>query len=274
VSSALAVFHGRFGRVTLYRLNKPMLTHAHREGHLIFHVGGPVSQVEINGTLHPQTPTRAAAINPWEPHAFRPGCSVDGMLCLVLYIDPIWFIGDGARGALRFGRPSIPVEGELAAHVDWVLALLQHGSVPCGLDDAVRNLTEKSFRVSWAGLDSPQPIRVHDTVSDFRVRKATRLITETVGQDIDLDNIARESGLSRPHFYKLFRQHLGITPALYLNTLRMERALSALTTTDRSVTDIGYDLGFSSQSVFTRVFAANVGMAPTDYRRAAQVLAA
>jgi AraC-like DNA-binding protein len=40
------------------------------------------------------------------------------------------------------------------------------------------------------------------------------------------------------------------------------------------VTDIGFDLGFSSQSVFTRVFAANVGMAPTDYRRAAQVLAA
>jgi AraC-like DNA-binding protein len=274
LSSALAVFHGRFGRVTLYLLNKPMLTHAHREGHLIFHVGGPPSMVEISGALQPQTPTCAAAINPWEPHAFRPGSSVDGMLCLVLYIDPLWFIGDGSRGALRFGRSTIDVRGELAAHVDWVVALLQHGNVPVGLDDAVRQLTEMSFRASWAGLEMPSAIRVQDSVPDFRVRKATRLITETVGHDIDLDRIARESGLSRPHFYKLFRQHLGITPNLYLNTLRMEKAIHALTTSERSVTDIGFDLGFSSQSVFTRVFAANVGMAPTDYRRAAQVLAA
>ena len=38
------------------------------------------------------------------------------------------------------------------------------------------------------------------------------------------------------------------------------------------VADIGYDLGFSSQSGFTRFFAANVGMAPTQYRRVAHVL--
>lgn len=38
------------------------------------------------------------------------------------------------------------------------------------------------------------------------------------------------------------------------------------------MTEIGFDLGFSSQSAFTRFFSANVGMAPTDYRRAALVL--
>ena len=45
-----------------------------------------------------------------------------------------------------------------------------------------------------------------------------------------------------------------------------------LTGSDRSITDIGFDLGFSSQSVFTRFFMANVGMAPTDYRRATKIL--
>ena len=40
MSRALAVFHGRFGRATVYQLNRPFNMHAHREGHLIFHVGG------------------------------------------------------------------------------------------------------------------------------------------------------------------------------------------------------------------------------------------
>ena len=65
---------------------------------------------------------------------------------------------------------------------------------------------------------------------------------------------------------------MGVTPNLFLNTLRMEKALEYLTDSDRSVTDISYDLGFSSQSGFTRFFCANVGMAPSDYRRATQIL--
>jgi hypothetical protein len=40
MSRAIAVFHGRFGRATIYRLNRPFNLHAHREGHLIFHLAG------------------------------------------------------------------------------------------------------------------------------------------------------------------------------------------------------------------------------------------
>jgi len=86
------------------------------------------------------------------------------------------------------------------------------------------------------------------------------------------DAVARGAGLSRPHFYKLFRTQTGLTPNLYVNTLRMEQAIDRLVGSEISVADIGYDLGFSSQSGFTRFFAANVGMAPTQYRRVAHVL--
>ena len=43
MSNALAVYHGPFGRASIYRLDKPLATHAHREGHLIFLVGGTES---------------------------------------------------------------------------------------------------------------------------------------------------------------------------------------------------------------------------------------
>ena len=52
----------------------------------------------------------------------------------------------------------------------------------------------------------------------------------------------------------------------------MEKALDTVVASEASMADIAFDLGFSSQSAFTRFFAANVGMAPTDYRRAAKVL--
>ena len=84
--------------------------------------------------------------------------------------------------------------------------------------------------------------------------------------------MARDAGLSRPHFYKLFRREIGVTPNIYLNTLRMEKAIERLGQTEHSITTIADDLGFSCQSVFTRFFSSHVGMPPTDYRRAVQVL--
>ena len=54
-----------------------------------------------------------------------------------------------------------------------------------------------------------------------------------------------------------------------LNTLRSERAIDDLINTDKTVTDIAYDLGYSSQASFTRFFSSNVGIAPSEYRRVA-----
>ena len=48
---------------------------------------------------------------------------------------------------------------------------------------------------------------------------------------MQMDELAREVGLSRPHFFKLFKMQMGITPNLYLNTLRAEHAIEDLMTT-------------------------------------------
>jgi hypothetical protein len=63
MSTALAVCHGSFGRVTVYRLDKPMRTHAHREGHLTFHLGAPPAIVTISNVAHLVDETAGLAIN-------------------------------------------------------------------------------------------------------------------------------------------------------------------------------------------------------------------
>lgn len=275
MSRALSVYHGRFGRATLYELNRPMTTHAHREGHLIFYVGRGHAQVPVCGKPHGVTERVAVAVNSWEPHAFVPSDWRSGGLYLVLYVDHTWFqrMARAGLSALQFGRSEIEVTPPIRAMVDEVVSLLEDYDTTENFDGTLFELTDACFEQSWRLAGGWQ--RYSGPASsfiDFRVRKSIVLMSEKLGSEIEFDHVARDSGLSRPHFYKLFRRQMGVTPNIYLNTLRMERAVQRLGQTDRSITEIGDELGFSCQSVFTRFFSSHVGMAPTDYRRAVQVL--
>ncbi len=275
MSTAVSVYHGRFGRACIYKMNRPMITHAHREGHLTFLLDGPESAQEISGDEYALSYESASAINPWEPHDFRPGDQIDGGLFLVLYIQPIWFleVGRSATSALRFGRTRIEITETIFRSIQKVASLLLDTYADDRFDGYLYELTQECFDQSWQW--QPQSALYGNRTTgftDFRVRKSIQFMTNQLGSEIELDEVARESGLSRPHFYKLFRQQTGVTPNLYWNTLRMERAIDQLTQTELTVTDISYDLGFSCQSGFTRFFCSNVGMAPTDYRRVAHVL--
>ncbi len=275
MSSALAVYHGPFGRVSLYLLNKEMTTHAHREGHLIFYVDCHLGSVRVRDEDVPVDPGSAAAISPWEPHGFQPFDRADGTLCLVLYIRPDWFLelSRVPDPALRFGRCRLEVTGRIALLRRKITAMLLGACGGEHLDAHLFELTQECFDQSWAGVPG-KAVRsgCFNAVSDFRVRRSMKIIREQIGAgELMLNEVARDSGLSRAHFYKLFRKQTGLTPNLFLNTLRMEKAIDGLTTTDRTVTDIGFDLGFASQASFTRFFSSNVGIPPTDYRRIAQI---
>jgi AraC-like DNA-binding protein len=274
MSRALAVFHGRFGRATVYQLNRPFNMHAHREGHLIFHVGGTPARIDVNDERRLLADDSIVAINPWEPHNFVPTDMGNGAIFFVLYVNAEWFAPDAARAhGLRFGRTCFKRTAALDRHVRRTAALVCGAPSLSSLDCELRQLIDGCYEESWQESEPAEQTRVMGaTVTDFRVRKSIRLMSESPGAELELDTIARESGLSRPHFYRLFRTQTGVTPHLYLNTLMMEQALDALVATEAPIADIGFDLGFSSQSGFTRFFAANVGMAPTEYRRVAKVL--
>jgi AraC-like DNA-binding protein len=271
----LAVYHGRFGRATLYELDRPMTTHAHREGHLIFFLGGEPGRVVVSGRGVDTAPKVAAAISPWESHGFEPGSAGSAGLFLVLYISPSWFqdIGAGHQRSLRFGSSGIPLTAPIELAVDRVANLLITHKPAANIDQILFDLTELCRIQSWwIASEAPSAAQAKPDLVDYRVRKSIRILSERYSDDPDLDAVARESGLSRPHFYKLFREQTGVTPSVYLNTLRMEHAVAMVAAAERSITVIGETLGFSCQSVFTRFFTSHVGMAPSDYRCVARVL--
>ena len=77
-----------------------------------------------------------------------------------------------------------------------------------------------------------------NAMQDFRVRKAIELMKANVCERICFDDVARSVGLSRPHFFALFKEQTNLTPNVYWNTLRMEEALRQLQWS-RGAADLG-----------------------------------
>ena len=274
MSTAVAVFHGAFGRVCLYSLDRRMAPHGHREGHLLFHVQGPPSQVVVADRVWPLSPGQGVAVSPWQPHYFVPAADPEPTLALVLYIRPSWFleVARQAFASMRFGRVGVEVTGHMMRLVcGTASAMMDPDADDPLLQDRLYELSQSAYDQSWQWTEAgPAFVGPSPTGRDYRIRKAMKLLQGAIGEDLELNAVAREVGLSRPHFYKLFRAQVGLTPNLYLNALRMERAIDRLAGSEVAVADIGFDLGFSSQASFSRFFIANGVVPPSAYRRCVQ----
>jgi transcriptional regulator GlxA family with amidase domain len=98
----------------------------------------------------------------------------------------------------------------------------------------------------------------------LRVRDA---MDRTYAQPLGIAGLARIACVSPAHLIRTFRATFGETPHRYLQRRRVERAMYLLRATDRSVTDICLEVGFSSLGTFSRTFAGIVGEPPSSYRR-------
>src|SRR5207245_3243210 len=85
-------------------------------------------------------------------------------------------------------------------------------------------------------------------------------------EPLDVRAVASVAHLSRAHFIRCFRAVFGETPHRYLQRRRVERSMFLLRETDRSVTDICFDVGCTSLGTVSRTFREIVGETPSDYR--------
>jgi AraC-like DNA-binding protein len=84
--------------------------------------------------------------------------------------------------------------------------------------------------------------------------------------ELDVAALARIAHVSPAHFIRRFKATFGETPHRYLQRRRIERAMYLLRTSDRTVTDICMEVGFTSVGTFGRTFREIVGETPLDHR--------
>jgi AraC-like DNA-binding protein len=272
---------GVFGRVSLVDIDRPVGAHAHPQCHALFKIDGDDSAFEIEGQCYPMSTDTAVLVNAWQPHSYPFTPDLHGSTrVLALYIEPAWMahIDVAFQSSNRrdfFRTPCVRVPAALEQYVR-ALADEMSGERPmasrsCELvKDIMVELTLRYSRYreipAWAR-------NLSSTISDHRIRKALGVIAERAATRFDINEVAQEVAMSRPHFFEMFRKCLGITPNTYRNVLRMERAYRSLLEMSIPVNKIASELGFSAHADFTRFFRVNHGVSPEAFRRAAWRLA-
>jgi len=100
-----------------------------------------------------------------------------------------------------------------------------------------------------------------------RMLRVRDTIDRSSERPLDVAALARLAFMSEAHFLRTFRHTFGETPHRNLQRRRIERAMTLLRTTDRSVTAICVTVGFTSFATFSRTFRAIVGESPSSFRQ-------
>ncbi len=102
---------------------------------------------------------------------------------------------------------------------------------------------------------------------DAPIRRAQELIEADPSADHRLCVLARHVALSERHLLRRFTAEVGVTPARYVATARVEAARRELESGDDTVAAIAARVGFGTAETMRRTFVRDLGAAPDDYRR-------
>jgi len=83
---------------------------------------------------------------------------------------------------------------------------------------------------------------------------------------LSLDNIAQAVFLSKYHLLHVFKKNLGLTPYEYIQRLRIDDAKHLLNTTNKTISEIAFEVGFESISQFNHTFKKISKTSPTKYK--------
>nr|WP_299505411.1 AraC family transcriptional regulator [uncultured Rhizobium sp.] len=205
-------------------------------------------------------------INPGETHDGQPGTD-EGYRYRMVYPDIALFteILEEATGRAFHGTPSFSrqllVDPQLAEAFSLAHHKLEDGSSELESEESMYTVLSSMFSRYGSAIIIPR-----DLSEPAGVRRARDYILAHFAQEIGLEDLAREAGLSRAHLIRAFRRHYFITPHAYQTDLRIRHARHLLRSGETPA-DTALVCGFADQAHFSRQFKARTGLTPGKYRR-------
>ena len=99
------------------------------------------------------------------------------------------------------------------------------------------------------------------------IQKARFEMRENIEEKIDLEKLARDYNVGYSYFRKMFKKYVGVSPHHYHLELKIMRAKEMILTTDKSIKEISFELGFQSIHYFSRIFKSKMGINPVSLRK-------
>lgn len=105
-----------------------------------------------------------------------------------------------------------------------------------------------------------------DIIPDY-VLAAENFITDNLGENIKISDVARHINISPKYLYRLFVEYFNISPKQYIINARVAHSIELLSNPALSVSRVAYMCGFSDSMHFSAFFKKNVGISPTQFRK-------
>ena len=271
----IRVFDGSFGRLQLIEAAAGDPPQASSSPLVIIKQEGADLELVVDGAGLRLTRDALLFVNAGatvEPR-FEPGAAVAQLVCFHASAD--WLRGSFPAvfdaGSEAFGSTREAITPRIRQLADTLVVevlndqFLSHERLEFMLQELMLSIVETYLarRQAGARLWRGSPF------ADNRIRKALALLRAHPNKELNMNDLANQVGLSRSRFYDLFQTSTGRSPRSYLDLLCVETAIAKLSSGSAKIAEVSAELGFSAQSNFTRFFQQQVGIPPSEYRRAA-----
>lgn len=239
-----------------------------RHSHETYSVGLTTSGVQTfqcNGALHASLPGDLILFNPDQAHDGQKGAP-EGFGYAMLYV-PTQAIDDlrdrqaGIDFVPYFGQSVVRDAAVAQAFARTVGSVGQAGE-SLRADELMRGLLTNLLMRQGERRTDARPL----SASAQRMARVRDCLQANYAQDIGIDELAAQAGVSRAHLTRAFSRQFGVLPHVYLNAVRLHRAREAMRP-GRSLADVAAACGFADQSHFTRRFKGAMGLTPAQWMR-------
>lgn len=269
-------FEGRFGRVMLAQASEAAPAQSVDQVQVLALVGGPAVRLNVGGETAVLNHDALVLVNPGLPLGVA-GAEEGGLARFVLFQGAKDWLADcvpavfGPEAEAPFAVAREEIRPRIRRLADTLAIEMRNDQFLAA--DRLEFMAQElvlSIVDSYIARRRQGPVLWRGSrFSDARIRDAIALLRARPNKEMNMDTVASKVGLSRSRFYDLFQVCTGLSPRDYLDKLCVETAISRLASSSTKISEVSADLGFSAQSNFTRFFLHQVGIPPSEYRRAA-----
>lgn len=183
------------------------------------------------------------------------------------------FAADAARrfprlhvqpNALYINSGKFYTSAGITAGIDLALALIEEDLGPAAALSVARELVVY-FKRPGGQEQFSEPLRFQTQSAD-RFADLTAWITAHLRQDLSVEMLAERAHLCPRHFRRRFKRALGVTPADFVERMRLDEVRKRLCDRNDTIEAIADSVGFHSADAFRRAFERRFGVAPRAYR--------
>ncbi len=190
-------------------------------------------------------------------------------VCKVVFIHCFWF--DESMKDQKHNIDNIPaishIKFPLLNH--WIAAFEEGAEVQVG--PIYYQLQAYLYMIAAAFLryfDSFSRDTKH--LNDY-IAEIKQQMLEHYDTTFDIVDLVNQSGVGERRFYQAFKEHTGLSPYRFVQTVRLRMALQLLASRQLSVAEVAYSVGYVDELYFSRLFKKYMGIAPSEYAARAQI---